>query len=294
MDISIITPFYKGNEYMNDYFKNVTNAINNSKYSVEIIIVNDSPEINVEYGKNLTKNININIITNPKNCGIQQSRVNGINVAKGKYILFLDQDDFITKNSINSQLEKIEKDNADVVVGNGFIEESKTNARTIIYNSIFAKMTINKNVYLKSRNFIISPGMCLIKKESIPEEWKKNILKINCADDYFLWLLMFNNNCKFVFNYDYVYVHRYTGNNVSDDFENTHLSQLEMLSYLKDELNKKDYEKLKKTIEFKYDYKSGNKKIIIKYPFLFLYNTMCSLICNRIKTFNEKDYSQYM
>lgn len=43
---------------------------------------------------------------------------------------------------------------------------------------------------------ITSPGHCLIRKTSIPQLWKENILKNNGSDDLLLWLLMLEENKK--------------------------------------------------------------------------------------------------
>ena len=79
----------------------------------------------------------------------------------------------------------------------------------------------------------------MIKKTSIPNEWKEKNLSVNGADDYYLWLLLFKMNKRFVFNEDFIYVHKYTGENVSNNLENMHNSQLEMLQYLKENLTEK-------------------------------------------------------
>ena len=89
MKVSIITPFYKGNKYINRYLKNVANAVKNSKNEVEIILVNDSPNYEIEYNEDLLKNLDFKIVNNATNQGIQKSRINGLNKAKGEYIRFL-------------------------------------------------------------------------------------------------------------------------------------------------------------------------------------------------------------
>ncbi|WP_375378716.1 glycosyltransferase [Lactobacillus helveticus] len=55
-------------------------------------------------------------IINPNNMGIQQSRVNGLRISTGDYIIFLDQDDQLVTQNYISQVENMEY--ADVVVGN--------------------------------------------------------------------------------------------------------------------------------------------------------------------------------
>ena len=86
MDISIITPIYNGNKYLNSYLKMIEDATSIIS-DVEVIWVNDSPNVPLEYDKELAKNIDLQIIENEKNSGIHKSRVNGLTKAKGEYIL---------------------------------------------------------------------------------------------------------------------------------------------------------------------------------------------------------------
>ena len=101
--ISIITPYYYGKKHLNHLIEMIEqNNRNLEGYdaSIEFVIVNDSPneEINEELFKNYK--FDYQIIINEQNCGIQKSRVNGLKKAKGEYALFLDQDDEIMSNCI--------------------------------------------------------------------------------------------------------------------------------------------------------------------------------------------------
>ena len=84
-DLSIIIPFYNGNNELSKLLSNLQTAIKYaSEIKVEIIIVNDSPNCKVNcHG---FESLNIKIITNHKNMGIHSSRVNGILNSNGKYI----------------------------------------------------------------------------------------------------------------------------------------------------------------------------------------------------------------
>ena len=118
-DLSIIIPFYNGNNELSKLLLNLQTAIKYaSEIKVEIIIVNDSPNCKVNYRG--FESLNIKIITNHKNMGIHSSRVNGILNSNGKYIFMIDQDDLIKENTLVSQFTKI-KDN-DMIVANGFDE----------------------------------------------------------------------------------------------------------------------------------------------------------------------------
>ena len=54
MDVSVIVPFYKGNKYINNILKMIgENAKNARDIFIELIVVNDSPEIEIKYNKKL-------------------------------------------------------------------------------------------------------------------------------------------------------------------------------------------------------------------------------------------------
>ena len=220
MKISIIVPIYKGNRYID----NITTMVDNnyktaikelSDLSLELILVNDYPDIAIEADSlNKTYDWEISINPNKVNQGIHQSRVNGLSVSTGNYITFLDQDDKIEDNFVLTQLKAIK--DCDIVVGNGY-RMFGDNAKTIYRNSKKQKLATVEKTYLYAANQIVSPGHCLIKKEAIPEEWLKYIVKDNGGDDLFLWMLMFSKNAKFAMNPECVYTHVDTGENVSLD-----------------------------------------------------------------------------
>lgn len=270
MKISIITPIYNGNKYLNNYLKMIEDATSIIS-DVEVIWVNDSPNIPIEYDKQLAKNIDLQIIQNEENSGIHKSRVNGLRKAKGEYILFLDQDDEITKDALLSQYNKIQ--GYDLVIGNGYFED-ENGSHKIFENEYSLKFATRKKPYILVRDFIVSPGQCLIKKEAIPKEWKDNTLKNNGTDDFLLWLLMFNEGCKVTLNFECIYKHKYTGENVSLETDNMYKSQLELLEILTKNAgyNKKDLKKLERTIKYKHNYKTNFVKETLKNIDIFCYN----------------------
>lgn len=278
MNLSIITPIYKGNKYLNNYLKNISKACEKLK-GIEVIWVNDSPTIELEYDKNLIKNFELRIINNEKNLGIHKSRCAGIREAKSDYILLLDQDDEITQNALKTQYDKIIESNADMVLGNGMFEGQDRKDK-IFENEFSQKFASKKRPYILARNFIISPGQCLIKKGSIPEYWLTHTQQANGADDYLLWLLMFNNNAKIVCNFEVIYTHKYTGENVSLDNDKMFKSQQELIQILKDntEYNKKDLVLLRRAIMYKHNYKKHFFKETLKNLDIFIYNVWYRLV----------------
>ena len=251
---------------MKQLFNSIENVIDKTKdlATYEIILVNDSPDIQVEIP---SKDMNIRVICNRRNMGIQNSRINGVNNAKGEWILFLDQDDELIADGFRSQIYCTQ--NADVVVGNGIYNLGEVRKK-IYKNKSCMRYLIKEKNFIQIRNLIYSPGQCLIKKNSIPTEWMSNALRINGADDWLLWILMFKKNCKYVCNSDMVYIHNDTnGQNLSADLGKMRSSAIEARNFLERDLviSKNEGRKLQQAIDFKYyqDTKQLSLRKIIQY-----------------------------
>lgn len=274
MDISVIIPYYKGEKYLDGLLDILDKNNQHNRYKMEVIFVNDYPPEKLEIdGK---YHYDVIVINNKVNMGIHRTRVNGLNKARGKYILFLDQDDQISENYLLSQLDHI--NDADVCISNG-IMESETEQH-LIYKNKRSQNYVKKQIgFIKVRDLIVSPGQCLIKKKSIPTFWKENYLTVNCADDYMLFILMIDKKCKFAVNYDILYTHRYTGVNISNDIHQNYQSNMEMLDMIKNELKNIDINLLRRCIQYKYDMKLyGKIKPSINNFDLFIYNIIYQLL----------------
>lgn len=111
--VSIITPSYNCSETFFDTFLSV---INQSFKNWEWIIVDDfSSDNSVQLIKSLIKNYcNIKLIELPSNFGSSHARNVGLDQARGKYLTFLDSDDMIDENYLESQLSFI-KENGPII-----------------------------------------------------------------------------------------------------------------------------------------------------------------------------------
>lgn len=238
-NISIITPFYKGNDYIKKLAASIEKNTTNTNLKVEWVIVNDSPEISIQCPK--INNCDIHRVFNKKNVGIHQSRVNGINQAKGKYILMIDQDDIMEENALNILYSNI--GSADIIVGNGY-EDSSTKNGIIYHSERHQQIVKDVKWYYTIGCAITSPGHCLIKKSSVPQLWKETIMKKNGSDDLLLWLLMLEAGADFTTVFENVYCHVFTDKNVSNNFITIKESCLEVVSILEE--NKLINSKMKK------------------------------------------------
>lgn len=230
--ISVIIPFYKGNKYLEELCQHLEKACIKFKEQIEVIIVNDSPDIDVNIELIKSDYYKLSIINHKINRGIHQARVTGTKAAIGKYILFLDQDDELDESFFQSMFYELENDTSiDFAFSNGIFEDENGVCKLILnsYGKVMAAM--NYKSYLKVGNLLASPGQCLIRKKSIPKEWIQNIMKINCADDLLLWIMILKNG-KNVYVNKLLYHHISTGENASSDKVNGYLSNLEMCEIL--------------------------------------------------------------
>ena len=114
--VSVIIPVYNVEKYLNQCLDSV---IAQTLTDIEIICVNDSSTdgslgILEEYEK---KDKRIRVVTQP-NSGAGAARNRGLSMASGKYLSFLDSDDFFEPDMLELAYQKAEEDSADFVVFN--------------------------------------------------------------------------------------------------------------------------------------------------------------------------------
>src|SRR5690606_20128377 len=107
--VSLIIPVYNVELYVIECLESVIKIIPHDK-SVEVIIVDDgSPDNSINLIENYILNLNDNIKNNfhifsQENRGLSGARNTGINIAKGRYLAFLDSDDVLQGNFFNDIL----------------------------------------------------------------------------------------------------------------------------------------------------------------------------------------------
>ena len=112
VDISVIVPIYNAEKYLN---KCVDSLINQTKKELEFILVNDGSTDKTEEIIKSYKDSRIKYFKN-KNQGIGKTRNFGIEKATGKYIMFLDSDDYLKNNPCEILYKNVEKTDADLAI----------------------------------------------------------------------------------------------------------------------------------------------------------------------------------
>ncbi|MCP1101259.1 glycosyltransferase involved in cell wall biosynthesis [Aequitasia blattaphilus] len=113
--VSIILPTYGVEKYIE---QSLQSLLKQSFRDFEIIVVDDaSPDNSIEIAKRYRKiDERIKIICHEKNQGLSMARNTGIEVARGKYLWFMDPDDIVDKDLIERVYQSTLKNEADLII----------------------------------------------------------------------------------------------------------------------------------------------------------------------------------
>lgn len=110
--ISIIIPVYNVEKYLD---KCIESIINQTYNNIEIILVDDGSTDNSGKicDKYREKDNRIKVI-HKENGGLSDARNHGLDIAKGKYVTFIDSDDFINEKFCEILLTNLKNNNSDI------------------------------------------------------------------------------------------------------------------------------------------------------------------------------------
>lgn len=167
--ISVIVPVYNTEKYLQRCLKSI---IEQNLEEIEIIIINDkstdnSLKIIIEYMKLDSRII---LINKEKNEGLSNARNNGIEIARGKYIVHIDSDDWIEQNYFKDLYETAMINHADIIISDYFKDFDD--------GRIFYKIDQNKNKKIEKiqaiENIFIKNYPCIWSKLIKRELYIKN------------------------------------------------------------------------------------------------------------------------
>ena len=294
--ISIIMPIYNSEKYLE---KSLLSIYNQGFKEIEVIIINDYSNDKTQeiINKLKSKYPSIYLFTNNVNKGMLNSTITGIINSKGKYILFLKQNDFFTKkNAFEILYSEAEKNNLDVLGFSSLIDNGK-------YISHFNEIPLIKQPIIKQIMYNVTKDGVNISRTGnslfnyfIKTELIKNIIKeidekysneinINYISDFFLLFMLSRNATTFKQIKNILY---YSSNNLHKKWEEEiDLLNLRCSNYLY-------------YLNFLYNKTNDNKeekKIVLYELENFILNTKCrknDFIRNELvklcKNLTEKNY----
>ncbi len=193
--LSVIIPIYNGSEYIKDTIKMVLN----SEYKdLEIIAVNDgSTDQSGEIVSQMQQEDNRVRLFTKENGGVVSSRNYGVEQSKGKYICFVDQDDFVKPFMYSKLIEKLEAENSDMAMcstgrnikgnesGYDYLEDGTYEGDDIRKNLLYPMLFNGYDVPIEHAGGNHYPNIwCCVFKKTF---WDENNIKfrayINFEDD---------------------------------------------------------------------------------------------------------------
>lgn len=116
--VTIGIPVYNVEAYIE---KCLLSVLDQTYANLEVLVIDDcgtdkSMDIVRQIQRTHARGKCVKIIKQPQNCGLSEARNTAILNTKGKYVYFVDSDDFIEKQTIEKMVAQAEKHKADIVM----------------------------------------------------------------------------------------------------------------------------------------------------------------------------------
>lgn len=228
--ISIIIPVYNGEKYIDGVLSSVCGQ---TYPELEILLIDDGSKDNslqcCTRWREKDKRI---IIEHQENAGVSTARNKGLELATGKYIMFMDSDDWIEKNMIEVLYQEAEKYQADAACC--VLQENQVDDdidRKVAVNTDFAeKVSLGENQVDSGLLLLNVWGpVCKLYRKDVIGECRFEDYKV--AED-----LLFNSNVicsgrlrKVVFiNHPFYHYIIYPGSAMKQEFQEKYLVAMEV------------------------------------------------------------------
>lgn len=138
--ISVIVPIYNEEKHLEECLDSI---LTQNLTDIEIILVDDgstdaSPNLIKKYQQSDSRIVAIH----KENGGLSSARNTGLDIATGKYISFVDSDDWVEPNFLESMYDLAERNSSELVISN--------------YNKIFSDKTLNNCLELADETFSLN------------------------------------------------------------------------------------------------------------------------------------------
>ncbi len=276
--VSIVIPVYNAEKYLSECLESV---IGQTYKDIEILLINDgstdkSGEICEQYAK---KDARVKVV-NKKNEGVSAARNDGIELAKGEYISFIDSDDVVDENYILSMYQKSEETGADLtlcrysnLIDGRFFDVAEDLPEVLdvdLNNGEFVNFVCR---LLDYKSLVFGSSCRTLFKKSVVKQTRFNT-SIKISEDLLFLLSITLQSKRIASVNEHLYFYRQTNSSVTASYKKGYLSGQIIL-----------YEELKK----KFDLFNSkiSKKVFNIYSCLLCYYTLSNEL--KFKQPNRKE-----
>lgn len=285
--ISIVVPVYNVEQYLR---RSIDSILNQTLKNIEIILVNDGSTDNslsiCEEYQSRDKRIRV---IDKENGGVSSARNAGIEVAKGKYIGFVDPDDWIDSNMFENLYFKAETTSSDICMCNFVIEANNQSIPNLmnIEQEILEGEDINKHLISNmlsgsdlnsgSQTIMGSVWRLIVRRDLIERNNLKFELGVPLMEDLIFCVNIFLKSNRVSIDKNLYYHYEKNDNSAVSIYRDNML-----------DLHLKVYKILKMIIKKEKLYTFFEKRLRIRYVNIFLEAISNEVNRNNRKKFKEK------
>ena len=215
IDISIIVPVYNAEKYLE---KCLVSLLNQTLKNIEIIVVNDgSTDKSLEIALKLSKSDQRIKIYTQSNGGASRARNLGIKMSSGKYLGFVDADDYIKPEMFEHLLNLCENNDCDMSICGWYVVDGD-NVRKSHFNSKLKIMTTEEAIDMLLDHFSFDNFSCnkLFKKKLFNDvEYPNGII----FEDLLVIYKLINNSKKIAADSTPLYYYVQHNNSITNNLQ---------------------------------------------------------------------------
>ncbi|MEW8956833.1 glycosyltransferase family 2 protein [Clostridium sp.] len=204
IDISIVIPAYNIENYIS---RSLDSIINQGFQNFEVLVVNDGSKDNTEKIVRAYEDRDTRIkLINKPNGGVSSARNLGLKKSTGKYIMFIDGDDWIEPKTLESLYKRVEEEEADIALCDFYYDydnEKLEYATDLKVKNIkgkdYAKKILTEEAYMCIWNKVFKRDIFLKNHIDFPED-------ISLGED-FITLVKIALNVNKVVKVDEAFIH---------------------------------------------------------------------------------------
>lgn len=202
--VSIIVPIYNVDKYLEQC---ISSILDQSYTTLEIILIDDGSTDTsaIIIDKFARKDSRVQVIYQ-KNCGVSSARNTGLQAAGGKYVMFIDPDDWVTNDYVEYLLDLAEENNADMALT---IEKYSNYCKKQVKKEVIKIFTAEKcAVYLLCYNMPVAVWSKIYRRSFLDKNGIRFFEDIYIGEDFIFNMLAIQHANKIVLGNRKIYYYR--------------------------------------------------------------------------------------